>query len=35
MLINDRDIRVLNLTGQLLGDYTIDPNRNYQTRNKT
>jgi hypothetical protein len=35
MLINDRDISVLNLAGQLLGDYTIDPNRNYQTRNKT
>jgi transposase InsO family protein len=35
MLINDRDIRVLNLAGQLLGDYTINPNRNYQARNKT
>lgn len=35
MLINNRDIRVLNLAGQLLGDYTIDPNRNYQARNKT
>jgi transposase InsO family protein len=35
MLINDRDIRVLNLAGQLLGHYTINPNRNYQTRNKT
>ena len=35
MLVNNRNIRVLNLAGQLLGDYTIDPNRNYQTRNKT
>ncbi|HEX7104638.1 MAG TPA: hypothetical protein VF218_01605 [Acidothermaceae bacterium] len=35
MLVNDREIRVLNLAGQLLGDYTINPNRNYQTRNKT
>jgi transposase InsO family protein len=35
MLINDRDIRVLNRAGQLLGDYTINPDRNYQTRNKT
>ena len=35
MLVNDRDIRVLNYAGQLLGDYTIDPNRNYQTRRKT
>jgi transposase InsO family protein len=35
MLINDREIRVLNLAGQLLGDYTIDPSRNYQARNKT
>jgi transposase InsO family protein len=35
MLINDRDIRVLNLAGQLLGNYTINPNRNYQARNKT
>jgi hypothetical protein len=34
MLINDRDIRVLNLAGQLLGNYTIDPKRNYQARNK-
>src|SRR5262249_29115726 len=35
MLINDREIRVLNYAGQLLGDYTIDPTRNYQTRRKT
>jgi transposase InsO family protein len=35
MLINDREIRVLNHAGQLLGNYTINPNRNYQTRNKT
>jgi transposase InsO family protein len=35
MLVNDREIRVLNYAGQLLGDYTIDPNRNYQTRRKT
>jgi hypothetical protein len=35
MLINDREIRVLNYAGQLLGDYTIDPNRNYQARHKT
>jgi hypothetical protein len=35
MLINDRDIRVLNHAGQFLGDYTINPNRNYDTRNKT
>jgi transposase InsO family protein len=35
MLVNDRNIRVLNHAGQLLGDYTIDPKRNYQARNKT
>jgi transposase InsO family protein len=35
MLINDRDIRVLNLAGQLLGNYTINPDRNYQARNTT
>lgn len=35
MLVNDREIRVLNHAGQTLGDYTIDPKRNYQTRRKT
>lgn len=35
MLVNDRKIRVLNYAGQVLGDYTIDPSRNYQTRRKT
>jgi hypothetical protein len=35
MLINNRGIRVLNLAGQTLGDYTIHPDHNYHTRNKT
>jgi hypothetical protein len=34
ILIADRDVRVLNRRGQLLGRYRIDPNRNYQAKIK-
>ncbi len=36
MLINNRDIRIINhTTGEPIRQLTLDPNRDYQPRNKT
>lgn len=35
MLVKDADVTVINMTtGEILGDYTIDPNKNYQAKQK-
>ena len=35
MLVNNADVTVIEMsTGEILGDYTIDPNRNYQPKRK-
>lgn len=35
MLVKDADVTVIEMsTGEILGDYTIDPNRNYQAKKK-
>jgi hypothetical protein len=34
MLVHDLDVRIINAaTGELIRDLTIDPTRDYQTRN--
>jgi hypothetical protein len=30
LLIDDQDIRIIDLNGQLLREFTLDPSRNYQ-----
>jgi hypothetical protein len=33
MLVKDADVTVIEMaTGEILGDYTIDPNRNHQAK---
>lgn len=32
LLVADRDVRVINLDGELLAEVTIDPNKDYQTQ---